>query len=329
MANINALCRCEEGAHLPSFFGGCPTTSYPKSKQSHPQSGDRFVAENAAHNAKRNTRTRINFRIRPWTLILFAAILSISSCSGGIIVPVTETPAPTDTPTVTIVWFPATETSTSLPSPTPYPTAEGAPGLGDPIIADTFETPEFWNTSTSSWASAAVTNNRLVLSINGQGPQSIISLRSEPTLGDFYAEATANVNLCRADDRYGMVFRAAPGENYYRLAINCNGQVRIERGRGGSVSPLTEWFPSGDVSFGAPASVKIGVWMVGSEMRLYLNDRFQFTVRDPILRTGTIGFFAYADGSTPVTVAFSDLQVYSVFYVSPTPSRTPTRTPTP
>lgn len=271
----------------------------------------------------------LNLRIRPWTLILFAALLSISSCSGGIIVPATDTLVPTNTPTATIVWFPATETSTSLPSSTPFPTPAGAPGLGDLLFADAFDAPEMWNTATSTWASATVTNNRLSLSINGHGPQSILSLRSEPSLGDFYAEATASVSLCRADDRYGMVFRTQPGENYYRLTLNCNGQLRIERGRGGSITPLTEWFPSGDVSFGAPASVRLGVWMVGSEMRIYLNDHFQFSLRDPILHTGTLGFFAYASGSTPVTVTFSDLQVFSVFYISPTPSRTPTRTPTP
>lgn len=268
-------------------------------------------------------------RFRTWTLILLAATLALVSCSGGVIVLPTYTPSPSETPTSTIVWFPATETPTGLPSPTPFPTPEGAPGRGELLFEDTFDEPELWNTSSSSWASAVVTNNRLVLSIDGQGPLSIVSLRSEPSLGDFYAEATAIVSLCRAEDRYGMVFRTQPGENYYRLALNCNGQVRLERGRGGSVSPLTEWLSSGDVSFGAPANVRLGVWMVGSEMRLYLNDNLQFTVRDPILRTGTLGFFVYANGSSPVTVAFSDLQVYSVFYVSPTPSRTPTRTPTP
>lgn len=271
----------------------------------------------------------IFMRFRLWTLLLLTVSLSLGSCSGLVPVSITETPLPTVTLTPTVLWFPATNTPTSLPSPTNFPTPERAPGLADLLFSDTFGTPELWNTTTSSVASVAVTRNRLILSVNGQGPQSIISLRTEPVLGDFYADVQADLSLCRAADRYGLVFHAAPGGDYYRFAINCDGQLRLERGRGGSVAPLTDWLSSVDASFGAPASVKIGVWMAGSEIRLYLNDRFQLAFRDPTLRTGTIGFFAYANGTTPITVAFSNLQVYSIFYVSPTPSPTASLTPTP
>ena len=75
--------------------------------------------------------------------------------------------------------------------------------------------------------------------------------------------------------------------------------------------------------------MKIGIWVVGFEMRFLLNDHLQFSLRDPVLHIGTLGFFAYASGTTPVVVSFSDLEVYSVFYFSPTPTLTLTRTPTP
>jgi hypothetical protein len=174
-----------------------------------------------------------------------------------------------------------------------------------------------------------VTRDRLVLSITGPGPVSISSLRSQPTVGDFYAEATADVSLCSGKDQYGMVFRADPGGDYYRYAVNCNGQVRLERGVGGEAYPIQDWQPSGDASIGAPAQVRIGVWAAGSELRLFLNDHYQFTVRDPLFHTGTLGFFVYASGKAPVTASFSDLSAYSVFYIPPTPSATPTRTPRP
>jgi hypothetical protein len=173
-----------------------------------------------------------------------------------------------------------------------------------------------------------VTSNRLVLYITGQRPLSILSLRSQPMVDNFYAEATATISLCRDKDQYGMVFRAA-GEDYYRFTVNCNGQIRLGRGNSGSIWPLLDWQPSGDAPSGAPAQVSIGIWSMGSEMRFYLDDRYQFTVSDSALHSGTLGFFAYANGTTPVAVSFSDLKVYSVFYVSPTPTLTPSRTPTP
>jgi len=66
---------------------------------------------------------------------------------------------------------------------------------------------------------------------------------------------------------------------------------------------------------------------VGDEMRFFLNNNYQFTVHDPILHVGTLGFFVYASGASPVTVAFSDLSAFSVTYVSPTATPVPSRTP--
>jgi hypothetical protein len=269
--------------------------------------------------------------IRPRRIAPFlVAACVLAGCTGLFPTPTpTRTPFPTGTATPTTVWFPATNTPTSLPSITSIPTVDAHPGLGALIFADAFDKPELWNTSSSSHANASVARNRLILSINGSGPLSILSLRSEPALRDFYAEASINVALCRGKDQYGLIFRASPGQNFYRFSVNCQGQVRLDRGRAGSVSPLLDWITSGDVPAGAPAHVSLGVWAVGSEMRLFLNNHLQFTLRDPILHEGSLGFFAYADGSTPVNVSFSDLAVYSVFYLSPTPSPTPSRTPRP
>jgi hypothetical protein len=122
-----------------------------------------------------------------------------------------------------------------------------------------------------------------------------------------------------------MIFRAV-GNNYYRFTVSCDGQARLERLLSGSNSPLLDWQPSGDAPIAAPAQVKLGIWAAGGEMRVFLNDHYQFVVRDRVLHTGTLGFFAYVNGATPITVSFSDLSVYSVAYISPTPSLTPSRT---
>jgi hypothetical protein len=267
----------------------------------------------------------------PWRarLVLLAGLLGLTAC-GGIFTPVPYTPTasllpPTDTPT--IVWFPPTDTPTAFPSPNLLPTQQELPGLGGLVFTDSFDQPKLWNTAVSATASAVVGRNRLVLSISGPGPVTISSLRSEPALGDFYAEVTAELSLCQRSDAYGLIFRAAPGDNYYRLTVNCSRQVRLERARSGLLEPLGDWLLTGDAPPGAPAQVKLGVWVVGTEMRFFLNDTLQFEARDPILHTGTLGFFAYASGTSPVTVAFSDLSVYAVTYVSPTPTPVPTRTP--
>jgi hypothetical protein len=258
-------------------------------------------------------------------------LVFLTACSGLSPAPaLTPTPVPpTETPTTTIVWFPPTNTPIPFPIQTILPTPEQRPGLGDLLFTDSFDQPDLWSTSVGSRASATVTRNRLTLSIPGQGPVSITSLRSQPTLGDFYAEATVKLSLCSGKDQFGMIFRAAPGENYYRFTVSCDGQARIERSLSGSNLPLLNWLPSGDAPIAAPAQVKLGVWMAGSEMHFFLNDNFQFAAHDPALHTGTLGFFVYANGVTPITASFSDLSVYSVVYVSPTPSLIPSRAPIP
>ena len=52
-------------------------------------------------------------------------------------------------------------------------------------------------------------------------------------------------------------------------------------------------------------------------MRLFLNGRFQFSVREPTFPIGAFGVFVRSAGETPVTVTFSDLEVYDVDYIPP------------
>jgi len=262
-----------------------------------------------------------------WTLIasitLSASLLAaLTACSGFFPTP-TPTPSPlptataTATVTPTIVWFPPTETNTPIPTQIVVLTPEERPDLGEVLFSDNFDQPELWNTAVSNTASAILERNRLTLAISKPGI-AILSLRKEPRLGDFYAEITASLSLCRGRDQYGLLVRVSSAGDYYRYAVNCAGQVRLERVRSGQPYPVQDWLPSGDAPAGAPGEVKIGVWAVGSEMRFFLNDRYQFTVRDPLFWQGMLGVFVQSAGADPVTVSFSELVVYAVSNASPT-----------
>ncbi len=269
-----------------------------------------------------------SLRARSRTLILLAASLSLAACSGlfPLPTPTVTLPPPTETPT--ILWFPPTNTPTALPAPTRLPTAEPLPGVGELLFADDFSDASLWNVADSGRASAQVQDGRLTLGLD-HGPQTIASLRSGPMLGDFYAEVIASLNLCSGKDQYGLLFRASAINIAYRFVLTCEGNIRLERLRGGAPEVMQNWMMSAAAPRGSPSVVKIGVWMAGAEMRFLLNDSFQFSLRDPVLRNGTLGFFAYADGGTPMVVSFAALKVYAVSYVSPTPSLTPSHTPRP
>jgi hypothetical protein len=263
-----------------------------------------------------------HFMRRSFISFLLTGFLLLSACLPLDSTPPTETPTPTETtiPTPTIVWFPPSATPTLLAFPTYTATAEMNPGIGTEILTDDFSDDSVWDTASSDQGSAVISRNRLSLAV--QPNISIASYRRGINLTDFYAEITARPSLCRGDDNYGLIIRAT-GTYFYRFVLSCNRTIYVERINSGVKLIIVEPVPSGDAPPGAPGEVKIGIWAVGSEMRLFLNDRFQFSVIDKSFPSGALGVFARSAGDAPMSVTFSDLTVYDVDYVPPT------RTPSP
>jgi len=228
----------------------------------------------------------------------------------------TPTPVPPDTPTptATIVWFPPSPTPTLLAVPTYTGTPEMSPGIGARTLRDDFSDDSVWDIAVSDNASASIGNNRL--SLAAQPGYYISSMRRQLPLSDFYAEITAHPSLCRGDDNYGVIVRGV-GSSFYRFVLTCNRQIRAERISGGTRLPIYNPVPSGDAPL-PPGEVRIGIWAVGNEMRLFLNGRYQFSVEDPKFPIGAFGVFARAAGDEPVSVVFSDFDVFDVSYVLPT-----------
>ena len=252
-------------------------------------------------------------------LLLLCGLVSACSILDA---PVVEVPAPTATgtpvQTPTRVWFPPSPTSPPQAFSTFTPTPEMRPGLDDVSVRDSFKDAALWDTASSDQGSASVEDARLSLAAASQ--TYIFSLRRYLDVGSFYAEITARPSLCRSDDSYGILVRAN-AVAYYRFSLTCNGMVGAERVRFNNRQVLQELIPSGDAPIGAPGEVRIGVWAVGTELRLFLNGRFQFAVSDASYGSGTLGVFASSAGDTPVTVNFSELTVQDVTYSLPT--RTP------
>lgn len=253
-------------------------------------------------------------------ILMLAMTILISSCAqldAMLATPTPLTATETPLPTPTIIWFPPSATPTLTTLSTKAPTPEMRPGLGEEIITDDFSRASRWDIAASNEASAAIKNNRLTLSV--QSDVYMLSLRNDLVLTDYYAEITARPSLCRAEDSYGLLVRAS-ASSYYRFALSCNGTARAERVTGGTRLVLQQPLPSGDVPPGAPGEVRIGVWAVGREMRLFLNGRYQFSINDPSFPSGALGVFVRSVGETPAVVSFSDLTVQSIDYVLPTPT---------
>ena len=251
---------------------------------------------------------------RPILLLTFL-LTACSALGGGTLGTATPRP-PTPTPLLspTTVWFPASETPTPRPLTTITATLEMRAGVGEVFAADMFRDNTDWDLFESDDGNAALFDQSLTLSA-APGVY-LVSLNKSLVLADFYAEVTAHLNLCVGADEYGILIRAIP-VTYYRFSLTCDGKMRLDRISGGERNPLQESGLTADAPRGAPGGVVIGVWAAGDEIRIFLNGHFQFSVHDPNLQSGTLGFFVHATAKTPMTISFSDLLVYRLRVVQP------------
>jgi hypothetical protein len=242
-------------------------------------------------------------------LILWACSLSPVT-EPTVIVP-TETPIPAATITPTIVWFPPTTTPTAFPTQIITPTEDLRPKLGSILYEDDFSSPTGWTTSQTQAGSVAYGKNELTIAI-GETDAYLFSIHDQPTFSDFYLEITAEPNMCRDLDEYGVLFRVSPANEYYRFSLSCNGQVRLDRIIGGQASSPQPWMLSGAVPPGAPSSSILGISAIGEEMIFFVNGQYQFSIHDPQLTSGGVGVFARSANNQAVTVNFSNLIVYEI-----------------
>ena len=261
-------------------------------------------------------------------LLLAISLFWLSGCELVLPTPViypADTPTPTLTPTVTIQWFPSTVT----PSPVPprvivVPTVDQRPAVGAVALRDDFNDPSLWQTFQSGSGSITVINGMITLA-GPELPVNLVSLRRAPVPTDYYLEITSSASLCRGKDSYGLVFRADGAGSQYRLMVSCDGNLRVERWRPAEAAVVQNWTPSGQVPRAGLQVLRLGVWMVGSEMRIFVDDVFQFLVHDSLLSGQQVGVFLRSTGGNAATVNFSKLVIYQIagYVPSPIPSSTP------
>lgn len=215
------------------------------------------------------------------------------------------------------------------------PTVDQRPATGDIAVGDNFSDPATRQTFETTGGTARISKDALTLA----APEmfaSLVSLRRGVVPDDFYLEISASTSLCRGKDTYGVIFRSDGGTSHYRLIVSCEGQLRVERWRPAEAAVVQDWTPSGQVPPAGPHELRLGIWMAGSDMRIFVNGVFQFQARDPLLIGQQVGVFLRSTGANATSVTFSNLVIRRLqgYVPSPVPSptsdwtKTPTRAPT-
>lgn len=185
------------------------------------------------------------------------------------------------------------------------------PGLGEFIVQDNFSNQALWDTGQREAGKIGYSQNKLTLAVS-QPSGVLYSFRKSDILTDFYLTIQVNPVLCKQADVYGILFRVNSAGDFYRLLINCNGLIRLERLRNSEVTILQDWISSGQIAPGAPLNYQLGIWAYGSDLRIFAEDVFQFAARDTTFPQGWLGVYAKSMGANVVTVNFSDLAVQAL-----------------
>ena len=250
-------------------------------------------------------------------LCILLGLFSLSAClpepTPLAVMTATPTPTITLTPTITgtINWFPPTSTYTVMPTREVTPTLDPRPVLGDVLLEDPFTDKTQWQTLRTGVGSIAYGKGELTLAVSAERGM-LTSFRKSPQLSNYYLEIDVLPSLCLDGDSYGLLLRASSPLDYYRLLVNCDGELRIERVQNGKFVILQDWQPSGQVLPGGMLRARLGVWARAEELRIFVNDAHQFTVKDSLWASGTLGVFARASSDSPLTVNFSNLTVYNL-----------------
>lgn len=243
--------------------------------------------------------------------MLFAGLSACAPQAAPLPPEPTDTPRPaTVTPTATPVWFPPIPTNTPFPMTAPITsTVEVQPKYGKALFQDKFKDPKQWALGTKPVGSVALGGGVLTIAVAEPGGY-LYSLRQATVLSDFYAEVTASPTICKGGDEYGMLLRVTETVEFYRFALTCDGQARVDRYVSGRASSPQPPVLSGAVPPGAPSESRLAVLAISTELSFFANGEYLFSIHDPSLTKGTIGVFAHSLGQTAVTVNFSDLQVF-------------------
>ncbi|MBI5293325.1 MAG: hypothetical protein HY872_15730 [Chloroflexi bacterium] len=240
-----------------------------------------------------------------------------TSTPAPIVQPPTATPAASLAPT-TDPQPSATEAATPAPAATqgaigsPAPTtAPGLPALGAPIFADPFDVPGPWAVGDTDDSTVTVSGGVLTYIQKAPGSFSFRIIGRQGA--DYFTQVTTTLPRgCGAGDKFGLMFRVQDTDNYYVYMIDCDGRYRLARYGSGASTSVVDWTRSSAIKRGRNAVNKLAVLAKGNDLALYVNDTPLTTATESVYADGRFGLWVGSNVTNNLTVAFDDLEVYSL-----------------
>lgn len=145
-------------------------------------------------------------------------------------------------------------------------------------------------------------------------------------VADFRLEVDAAQAAGPNNNGYGILFRFQDRDNFYRFDISGDGFFLLSKFRAGEWVTLVPWTASSAINVGQAAN-RLAVEAIGSQIRVYANDKLLAEVEDSTFTRGNFGFFASTFSEPNLTISFDDIKLWTRRgeAVAIIPTVTPTR----
>lgn len=185
-------------------------------------------------------------------------------------------------------------------------------GDGEFLFSD-----EFSSESTASWllegdelGSTTIQDGRLTIDVSQ--PNSLqYSMLREPSFSDFDVVVEAELMAGERDATYGLLFRMAGPEEFYRFELTGDGRYIIERhDADGTWNRLVDgWQRSELITTGLGAMNQLRVTAVGPAMTFHVNDSLLAEIQDGRYVAGNLALDAGTFSNQRTIAAFDNLFV--------------------
>lgn len=194
-----------------------------------------------------------------------------------------------------------------------------APGIGAPEVSDSdllfgddfsAEATGPWLIESDEYGATVVENGRMLIEVAQAGALQYTTLQ-EPTFTDFDLTVDAELIEGGREATYGLLFRMAGPETFYRFELTGDGRYVVERRDGdGSWQRLNEgWERSEAISSGPGAMNRLRVIASGPAMRFFVNDELLVEAQDSSYAGGNIALDAGSFGGQRTVAAFDNLAI--------------------
>ncbi len=162
------------------------------------------------------------------------------------------------------------------PSPQPTATAQAPAGpgdLGEPTVHDTLTLPgKHWYLNTTPFVKfAPAPGSGLLMQVTHPDNKNYWLFSTYPVIKDGYIEALFKTGPeCRYKDRYGLLVRSPTHYEGVQFLVSCDAFYEIVRWNGG-MKVYQFWDRTTAVHPGPGQVNRVGVWMQGKTLRLYIN----------------------------------------------------------